>query len=180
MRKLLSSLFTKGRPGVNQSWFLKKERHQWLACDSNKSLSKNERFAKKHTYFLNVFYSFHPFYGKEWIAPIAFCSVFFYFKSDETDLLFRSVALFKRATGAMHSCYSLKKSNCEGFAPIALYKRATMSNLLLLLMTKEWREWFAHFHEQFALSLTKIDWFAWKTDERIPNPVIHSLTDIII
>ena len=79
---------------------------------------------------------FTLFMAKNESLPSLF-ALFFYFKSDETDLLFRSVALFKRATGAIHSRYSLKKSNCEGIAPIALYKRATMSNLLLLLMTKE-------------------------------------------
>ena len=51
---------------------------------------------------------------------------------------------------------SLKsKSVCERFAPVALYKRATLSNSLRLLMTKERREQFALFHKRITLLLTK-------------------------
>ena len=37
-----------------------------------------------------------------------------------------------------HSHRSLKKSNCEGFALVALDKRATVSELLLSLFKKDW------------------------------------------
>ena len=76
-----------------------------------------------------------------------------------------------------------QKSDCEWIAPIALYKRATSSELLPLLFTKEgpWaicfrplykramgairhfpraNRYFAHINERFA----------WKTKERIPSP----------
>ena len=38
--------------------FFKKERCLWFAHESSESLSKNERFARKKTYFLYVFHSF--------------------------------------------------------------------------------------------------------------------------
>ena len=60
------------------------------------------------------------------------------------------------------------------FAPNALYKRATMSDWLLSLMTKERQERFVLFYRRIALSLTKIKWFASKTDERIPNPGLRT------
>ena len=53
---------------------------------------------------------------------------------------------------------------------VAVYKRVTLSDLLPSLMTKEWRERFALFHERVALSLTKNEQFARETNERIPNP----------
>ena len=62
------------------------------------------------------------------------------------------------------------KEQLERFAPVALYKRATMSNSLWSLMTKEGRERFAFFHEKIALSLTKNKRIARKTNKRIPNP----------
>ena len=40
-------------------------------------------------------------------------------------------------------------------------------------MTKERRERFALFHEQIALSLTKNEQIAQKTDEQIPNPALQ-------
>ena len=60
-------------------------------------------------------------------------------------------------------------------APIALrsvtlYKRATASDSLPSLMTKERWGLLALFHEPIALSLTKNKQFAWKTDEQISNP----------
>ena len=52
----------------------------------------------------------------------------------------------------------------------ALFLKATVSNLIRSLMTKEWREGSALFHEHIALSLTKNEQIAQKTHERIPNP----------
>ena len=63
--------------------------------------------------FLTVF----PFFlcAQEQIAPIAL----------------RSVALFLRVTGAIHSYHSLKKSDHEKIAPVALYKRPLMTKAIL-------------------------------------------------
>ena len=47
------------------------------------------------------------------------------------------------------------KSKSEQIAPVALYKRATVSNSLSSLMTKEQRERYAIFHQRIALLLTK-------------------------
>ena len=106
--------------------------------------------------FLEVldFHCFSYFYAQERIAPIALCSV----------------TLFYRATGAIRSCRSLQKSDCERIAPNALYKRATVSNYLQLLLTEEGRDRFAIFQEQITLSLSKNKQFAQKTKEQIPNP----------
>ena len=60
------------------------------------------------------------------------------------------------------SC-SLQKSDHERNAPVALYIRAAVSDSLRLLITKKQQE-------QIALSLTKNERNAPKTDERIPNP----------
>ena len=57
-----------------------------------------------------------------------------------------------------------KKSDCEQIAPIALYKKKNC---------ERW-ERFALFHERIALSLTKNERFARKTEERIPNPAGES------
>ena len=58
------------------------------------------------------------------------------------------------------------KEQPERFALVALFKRATMSNSLRSLMTKERREWFPLFHEQIALSLTNNEQIAQKTDSQ--------------
>ena len=47
------------------------------------------------------------------------------------------------------------KERLEWFAPVALYKRATVSDSLRSLMTKERWEGFALFHKRIALLLTK-------------------------
>ena len=49
---------------------------------------------------------------------------------------------------------------------VAVYKRVSLSDLLPSLMTKEWRERFALFHEQIALSLTNNEQIAQKTDSQ--------------
>ena len=67
------------------------------------------------------------------------------------------IAYIKGRLWAIRSHLSLKKSDLESIAPVAL-------------VTKEW---FAFFHERIALSLTKNDWFAGKTDKRISNPAVQ-------
>ena len=56
----------------------------------------------------------------------------------------------------------------------AIQKRATESDLLRSLITKDWRERFTFFYEQIAFSLTKNERIARKTDERIHNPGIDT------
>ena len=75
----------------------------------------------------------------------------------------------KERSIANRSCRSLQKSVRERIVPVALYKRVIVSDLLPLLITKEGRERFALFHEGIALSLTKNERFARKTDKGIPN-----------
>ena len=82
----------------------------------------------------------------------------------------RSVACFLRATGVICSQRSLKKSYCEQITPVTLYKRATVSDSLPSLMTKEPWEQFTLFHKQITLSLTKNEQFTQKTNEQIGNP----------
>ena len=91
--------------------FFLKERYQWFAHDLSESLSKDERIAQKNLLFVGFwqFFSNFSFFAQERIAPIALCSV----------------ALFKKATGAICSGHSLKKSNHERFAPVSLHKIAT-------------------------------------------------------
>ena len=58
---------------------------------------------------------------------------------------------------ALRSVTHLLKSNHEQIAQVTLYKIATVSDSLRLLMTKERWEQFALFHERIALSFTKIE-----------------------
>ena len=83
---------------------------------------------------------FPPFYVKERIAPFAL----------------RSVALFLKINHERIAQVNLiKKNNLKRFAPLALYKRATGG--------------IHFFPERIALSLTKNEQIAGKTNERIPN-----------
>ena len=77
---------------------------------------------------------------------------------------FSLVALYKRETLSHSLRLSMTKEPLERFAP------ATVSDSQRSLMTKEQRERFALFHERIALSLTKNEQIARKTDERSPNP----------
>ena len=86
--------------------------------DISEFLMKKNILFVRFWLFLTVF---PPFYAQEWMAPVALCSV----------------ALFERAAWAICSFYSLKNSNHEQIASVALYKRATMSVSLLSPMTKE-------------------------------------------
>ena len=81
--------------------------------------------------------------------------------------------LFMSKSKSFPSLFShllLFKERFEQFAPMAIYKRVTMSDSLRLLMTKEQQERNALFHQWIALSLTKNEQIARKTNERIPNP----------
>ena len=95
-----------------------------------------------------------PFYAQERIAPVPLCSV----------------GLFWRGMEAIHSCRYLQKRDLELIAPVTLYKRVTVSDLLLLLFPKKPQDQFTLFQEWSALSLTKNKRFAWKTKKQIPKP----------
>ena len=95
-----------------------------------------------------------------------------------------SFAFFKRVTWVIHSRRSLQKSDRERFAQVTHDKRATVSDFLRSLMTKEQRERFVFFTGEslfpsFALSLTKNEQIAQKTStnlsfviqEGLRNPV---------
>ena len=86
--------------------------HSWF---QETAIKKQANLLKK-TYFAYVFDSFPLFLcAQVQIAPIAL----------------RSVALFLRVTGAIHSYHSLKKSDHEKIAPVALYKRPLMTKAIL-------------------------------------------------
>ena len=94
-----------------------------------------------------------------------------FLKSHGSDFLL--VLLTKERPWKNCSYHSLQKSDRERIAPYTLYKRATVSDLLLLLMAKEQSERFARFHEQIAFLLfrsQKTSNSLRKTDKRIPNP----------
>ena len=122
---------------------LKKERCKWFACDSNESLAKNKRFAWKNGIFLYDFDSFSPIYTQERIAPVALCSF----------------AIFKKWL--------------ERFDPIALYKRATVSDLLRLLMALS-----LIFCGRIALSLTKTSKSLKKPMSEFPTLVSKELDTV--
>ena len=69
-------------------------------------------------------------------------------KSESLPSLFVPLLFFKVR---QNSCCSLQKSDHEQIAPLAIYKKATISVSLLLLMTKERWEHFVLFHRQIAL-----------------------------
>ena len=52
-------------------------------------------------------------------------------------MAFHSGALFKKATGVNRSVFLYRSATVSKFFPVALYKRVTMSDSLLSLMTKE-------------------------------------------
>ena len=63
------------------------------------------------------------------------------------------------ALSLIRSCCSLKKSDFERIALVALYKRAAMTESRLFLFKKEQREWFAC---ELSESLSKNERFDWK------------------
>ena len=112
-------------------------------------------------FFLYVFDSFFPFYAKRW-------------------------------RGSSHFLLFFK--DCQDqFAAVALYKRAAVSVSILLIFKKErpWANWsrrslkkskssdslFSRSNRSFALSITKNEQFARKTDDPIPKPAIWALNN---
>ena len=99
-----------------------------LVIRANPSLKR----VKKNSYFSYVFDRFSLLFP--FLCPRALAQWLF----------------FKERRERFAHCCSLQKSNCERIAQIALYKRATVSNLLQSLMTKEQRERFALFHKKIV------------------------------
>ena len=98
----------------------------WVICSwFEQSACKNWVIRLKNLYFLYVFDSFPFFMPKSKSLPSLFPHSLFF------------------------------KDRLERFAPVAHYKRATVSNSLRLIMTKDWWVRLAVFHERIALSLTK-------------------------
>ena len=127
--KSLSSLITKERPFTNHSRFLFLKKS--VVSDSVMILANRSSNLLQKTSdslqksILSMFLTVFPLLmPKEQIAPVALCSV----------------APFKERR--------------ERFAFADLYKRATVSNSLRSLMTKEWWERFALFHQRIAFSLS--------------------------
>ena len=101
-----------------------------LVIRANPSLKRVKKIHIFHM-FLTDFHYFSPFYAH---CPRALAQWLF----------------FKERQERFAHCRSLQKSNCARIAHIALYKRATVSNLLQSLMTKEQRERFALFHKKIV------------------------------
>ena len=127
VNKLLLSLFKKSNPeqialyhigtvSESLSSLIKNERHEWFAHESSILLSKTSHLLKLILIFLYVSDSFSLFFP------------FFMPKSESHQLLFAQLLFLKEQQ--------------EGFALVALYKRATVSKLLFCS--------FAHKNERFA------------------------------
>ena len=69
----------------------------------------------------------------------------------------------------IRSCSFAQNRDCERIAPVAQYKRATVSYSLPLLFTKAIGS-YPRENRFFALSLKKNERFAQKTKEQILNP----------
>ena len=110
----------------------KKDQCQWFTRESLFHSKKKERFARKKSYFSPCFLQFFT------VVPLSML------KSDSLPSLFIPLLFFKELLWANRSCLSLQKSDCEWFAHIALYKRATG------VMRS-----FPRGNHYFALSLTK-------------------------
>ena len=93
------------------------------------------------------------FCAQERIAPVLLCSVTLF---EELREGFTPVALYKRAT--VSSCHSLQKSDHEGFAQVAHDKREMGA--------------ICSFTQANRFSLTINEQYAQKTNERSHNPAL--------
>ena len=110
-------------------------------CHFALSLTKNQQFAQKNSYFSSCFCQFlaaFPLFMRKSKA----LSRSYFLKSDTSNLL--SSLFIKEQLCANCSRCSLQKSNREQLAPVALYKRA-MGAICS----------FRRANQNFALSLTK-------------------------
>ena len=138
--------------------------------DSSKSHAKNERFAQKVRNFrmyLTVFPLFMPISE---LFPVLFAPSLFFKKRSEK---FPQVAHYKKWPWASCSHRSLQKSNCERYAQVAHDKRASVSDSLTSLFTKERQEQFPFFEERIALLLTKTSELLEKLMSKFPT-LLHT------
>ena len=116
----------------------------WVICSWFEQIARIKRAIHfKKLYFLYFFLQLFPFLTVCLRALHSCCSslVHSLVNSDLIDLLL----------------WLFTKEQPEQFAQVTHDRRATMSDSLrlLMIMTKEWQERFAFFHERIALSLTK-------------------------
>ena len=99
-------------------------------------------------------------------------------KSESILTLFAQSLFFKERREQIAPVTFYKRVTLSEWLP-SLYKRATLSDSLRLLMTKEQRERFALFTRELLFRLKKNKQFAQKTDEQSPNPAIF-LADLFL
>ena len=68
------ALYKRWTVSESLSLLIKKEQCEWFACDSSKSLAKNERFTQKICLFRMFETSVPLFNAQEWITHVALCS----------------------------------------------------------------------------------------------------------
>ena len=148
-------LYKKERPGANRSHHFVKE---WLwGNGSHRSLEKSD--------CEQIALDFFKKEGCQWFACDSSKLL-----SKDSDLLKKNMFFYVFYSFSLH--FLLFISWRERIAPVAFDKRATMSESLQSLFTKE-RPWaIALFHKRINLLLIKNEWFARKTDEWIPNPAV--------
>ena len=117
-------------PQINEPPWAIRSGRSWQKSDLSKLL-KNERFTRKNSMKIVFFICFFP------VFPL------FMPKSESLPSLFAQLLFFKELLWANHSGCSKQKSDRERFAPVALYKRATMSDSFRSLMTKD-QPWAIH------------------------------------
>ena len=152
MRDLLSWLFTKERrKGMSLVALLKKSNGSDSLLIGSLALKKRAIRSKKSIFL--QFFTVFPL-----LCPRANRSCCSFLKINGSDLL--SMLFTKERPWANRSSRSLQKSDCERFAPVALYKIVTGAICS-----------FPKVNLYFALLLTKNERFARKTKVQIPNPV---------
>ena len=113
-----------------------------------------------------------PNVGNSLIRSSIFCSKSLILKIDcKRIALF---ALWKRAMWGIRSWANCSKNSYFSYVfdsvPLLMFKSKSLLSLFTYsLFFKEQLKQFALFHERIALSLTKNERIAWKTDERFPE-----------
>ena len=99
------------------------------------------------------------------------------FCSQKTSDSLDKIRIFHHVFDSFPPFYAQKRIASIALCCVTLYKRVTVSESNSSFLTKE-RPWaicsFPRVNCLFALSLTKNERFALKTEERIPNPIVSS------
>ena len=99
------------------------------------------------------------------------------FCSQKTSDSLDKIRIFHHVFDSFPPFYAQKRIASIALCCVTLYKRVTVSESNSSLLTKE-RPWaicsFPRVNCLFALSLTKNERFALKTEERSPNPIVSS------